>query len=190
MASTALLLGTRKGLITLRQKNGAWKTHNESFLGIPVSYAFCDRRSDTYWACLDHGHWGQKLQCSHDGSAWTEIDSPQYHESAMIKEDIPATLKYMWVLSAGSESEVDTLFMGTEPGGLFRSDDGGKSFRLVEGLWNHPSRGEHWFGGGRDNPGIHSVIVDPRDKQHMYVGISVAGVFETRDGGANWMPRN
>ena len=33
--------------------------------------------------------------------------------------------------------------------------------------------------------------VDPRDpERHWYVGISVAGLFETRDAGATWEPRN
>jgi photosystem II stability/assembly factor-like uncharacterized protein len=82
------------------------------------------------------------------------------------------------------------MYVGTEPGGLFRSDDGGDSFQLVEGLWNHPSRADRWFGGGRDYPGIHSVVVDPRDSTRVLVGISCAGVFETLDGGQNWNPRN
>ena len=61
---------------------------------------------------------------------------------------------------------------------------------LVETLWNHPSRPEGWFGGGRDYAGIHSIVVDSRDPGHIYVGISVAGVFETRDGGNSWYPKN
>ena len=60
----------------------------------------------------------------------------------------------------------------------------------MESLWNHPSRAEHWFGGGRDHPGIHSVVVDPRNSDHLYVGISCAGVFETRDRGNTWEVKN
>ena len=57
-------------------------------------------------------------------------------------------------------------------------------------MWNHPSRKEQWFGGGRDEPGIHSILVDPRDARRMLVAISTAGVFETKDAGHNWTPRN
>jgi len=46
------------------------------------------------------------------------------------------------------------------------------------------------MGGGLDEPGIHSVLVDPRDLQRISVGISVAGVFSTPDGGQTWQPRN
>ena len=84
------------------------------------------------------------------------------------------------------------LWIGTEPGGLFFSDDNGKTFHLNGGLWNHPSRQDdsQWFGAGKDFPFIHSIIVDPRDSSHIYVGVSCAGVFETKDGGLNWQPKN
>src|SRR6185503_8608123 len=47
-------------------------------------------------------------------------------------------------------------------GALFRSKDGGDTWQIVESLWNHPGR-KGWFGGGADYPGIHSVLIDPRD---------------------------
>ena len=46
------------------------------------------------------------------------------------------------------------------------------------------------MGGGLDEPGIHSVSVDPRDSNCISVGISVAGMFTSRDGGVSWEPRN
>jgi len=82
------------------------------------------------------------------------------------------------------------LLIGTVPGGLFISNNGGESFQLMKGLWDHPTRKEHWFGGGMDYPGIHSIIVDPDDNHHFYVAISCAGVFETSDGGKTWKAVN
>jgi photosystem II stability/assembly factor-like uncharacterized protein len=37
---------------------------------------------------------------------------------------------------------------------------------------------------------VHTMEIDSRDPDHLYVGISVAGVFESRDAGATWTPRN
>ena len=37
---------------------------------------------------------------------------------------------------------------------------------------------------------LHSVIVDPRDAAHLYLGLSGGGVFESTDGGADWHPLN
>ncbi len=84
------------------------------------------------------------------------------------------------------------LWLGTEPGGLFYSEDNGKSFDLNESLWNDPSRldDNKWFGTGKDFPFIHSILIDPRNSDHVYLGISCAGVFETIDGGKSWSPKN
>lgn len=186
-----LLLGTRKGLITFKCKRNRWEFASETFPGIAASYVFKDERNNVLWCGLDHGHWGCKLHRSKDeGKTWEEIDAPKYPEGAEIKDGVPATLRYIWTISCGGDDEPQKLYIGSEPGGLFQSDDGGNSFFLVKELWNHPSRKEHWFGGGRDHAGIHSVIVDPRNYKHVYVGISCAGVFETQDGGKNWSPQN
>jgi len=189
--SETLILGTRKGLFVLETHAGSWRVARIGHLGIPVAYAFVHPVTGVLWASLDHGHWGQKLARSSDlGASWEEVDTPKYPEGEEIKDGVPATLRYQWVLAPGGMSQPDRLFVGTEPGGLFRSDDGGETFELVRGLWDHPSRREQWMGGGRDHAGIHSVVVDPRDPEHILVGISVAGVFESRDGGATWAPRN
>jgi photosystem II stability/assembly factor-like uncharacterized protein len=88
----------------------------------------------------------------------------------------------IWSLAAGSDG---VLWAGTLPGGLFRSDDRGASWRLVESLWMRPERKE-WFGGGYDFPGIHSILVDPRDPAHLTLAISCGGIWQTRDAGATW----
>jgi hypothetical protein len=189
--SPVLMLGTRKGWLLLERGSNGWDVTRESFPGVPVSFSMHDPRTDTVWACLDHGHWGHKLHRTRDwGETWEEVSSPKYPEGAEIKEGTPATVRYLWSMTPGGDDRPNTIYVGTEPGGLFRSDDGGDSFQLVEGLWNHPSRKEKWFGGGRDEAGIHSIFVDPRDSSRVLVGISCAGVFETTDDGVSWNPRN
>lgn len=186
-----IVLGTRKGLIFFRRKRGEWQLERVAHAGIPVSYAAVDARTGTHWACLDHGHWGCKLARSGDaGASWEEVAAPAYPEGEIVKEGVPAKLRYAWVLTPGGVDEPERLYLGTEPGGLFASDDGGRSFRLVESLWRHPTRIEQWMGGGRDQPGLHSIWIDPRDSAHLWIAISCAGVFESRDRGASWEARN
>ena len=188
---TTLLVGTRKGLIVLRQKPNGWKFDQTHFTGIPVSLAYVDPRDKTWWACLDHGHWGQKLHRSRDeGNSWEEIEAPKYPEGTEMKEGVPASLRYMWAFAQAGGDKPGELYIGTEPGGLFHSKDHGDSWELVQSLWDHPSRKEHWFGAGRDYPGIHSLLIDPRDTNHLYAGVSVAGVFESTDAGKTWDVRN
>jgi photosystem II stability/assembly factor-like uncharacterized protein len=186
-----LILGTRKGLLIFERRGGSWRHARTAHLGVPVPYAFYDSRTGLLWASLDHGHWGTKLSRSADlGSTWTEVAAPKYPADAEVKDGVPATLRYVWVMAGGGADHPSRLYLGTDPGGLFRSDDGGETFELVAGLWNHPSRKTQWFGGGRDQPGIHSVLVDPRSSERVMVAISCAGVFATEDGGRSWTPRN
>lgn len=113
----------------------------------------------------------------------------------------------IWNITFGTAEQPGRLYAGTIPGGLFVSDDGGDSWELNRPLWNHESRGgdlfagdatseNHWYGTpasidyGVFEPGIHSIIVDPYNADHMYVAVSTAGVLETTDGGQTWQGRN
>lgn len=190
-ASNRIALGTRKGLLILEQRADGWSIVQEEFLGIPTSFAMRDTRSGNLFACLDHGHWGNKFhRSSDDGKTWTELATPKYPAGAQIRDGVDAVLRYQWCMAAGGEDQPGRIYMGTEPGGLFVSDNDGDEWQIVESLWNHPSRKENWFGGGRDEAGIHSIIVDPRDSNRILIGISVAGVFESTDGGGSWQPKN
>lgn len=191
MVAHRFLVCSRKALLVIeRDVGGGYEIVADHFVGIPVVNALADDRTGTWWVSLDHGHWGPKLHRSDDeGATWVEVPCPAYPDGAQKSDDSAASLEYLWTLAAGGKDEPETLYIGTNPGGLFRSDDGGATFALVRELWDHPSR-TSWFGGGRDTPGIHSVVVDPRDSSHLYVGVSCGGVFESHDRGISWHPRN
>jgi hypothetical protein len=189
-----LLVGTRKGLFTVERNGSGWTVADVKFLGDNVPMLLADPRDGTLYAALDHGHFGTKLHRSGDGgTTWEEIGVPVYPEPAPDEVDLdpfrgtPVAWKLdkIWALEPGLASEPGVLWCGTIPGGLFRSDDGGRSWSLIESLWRHPGR-KQWFGGGADRPGIHSVCVDPRDARHLAVGVSCGGVWVSGDAGASW----
>jgi hypothetical protein len=187
-------VATRKGLFTLERGGRGWSIRNVSFAGDNCTLAMHDPRSNEILATLNHGHFGVKMHRSRDGGAtWTEVASPVYPEKPA--DYVPKTpvegkpvdwvLKLVWALEPGGKDEPGVIWCGTLPGGLFRSTDGGESWELNRPLWNDPRR-EQWFGGGADQPGIHSICIDPRDSKNVSVGISCGGVWQSKDGGATW----
>jgi photosystem II stability/assembly factor-like uncharacterized protein len=173
-----LLIGTRKGLFTVQPNGSGWGVTDVAFLGDNIPMALADPRDGAIYAAIEHGHFGMKLQRSDDGGAtWDEIGVPAY--------PAPDKLAKVWALEPGHADQPGVLWCGTIPGGLFRSGDHGRTWTLVESLWNHPGR-LAWLGGGADLPGIHSVCVDPRDSGRITLGVSCGGVWVSTDGGETW----
>ena len=189
--SDTILVSTRKGLFVLERERHDWRIARTAFLGDNIALSLADPRNGHWYAVLDLGHFGNKLQRSTDrGATWQEIAVPAFAESDRVitgdgKPAVPATLRLIWALEAGGAQQPGRLWAGTIPGGLFRSDDSGTSWQLVRSLWDRPER-EQWFGGGFDQPGIHSICVDPRDPRRISLGISTAGVWRSEDDGETW----
>ena len=188
-----LHVATRKGLFVYALA-GQPAIVGRHFLGDNLSLSLADPRSGFWYAAFDHGHFGVKLKRSDDrGATWRELAAPAFparpagtpDEIGADGRPVPWTVMKIWSLEAGGAREPGRLWCGTIPGGLFRSDDHGESWQLVDALWKHPSRLK-WFGGGADHPGIHSICVDPRDPAVVRVGVSCGGVWTTRDAGASW----
>jgi photosystem II stability/assembly factor-like uncharacterized protein len=219
--SDRILVGTRKGTFLVDRGSGRWRATLAGHAGGSCNYAARDPFTGTMWALLGFGHWGAKLSKSTDeGKTWSDAAQIKYPEGArynvgFVPGEDPATtagkkpvfkeatLLKLWTIGFGPGGRV---FVGTIPGGLFESRDGGESFELNRPLWNHESRGgdlfagdgngiTHWSGtpaseGGEFAAGIHSIVVDPRNPDRVLVAVSTAGVLETTDGGKSWRGRN
>ncbi len=196
LGSSDLLVGTRKGLFILAKNGNDWNLSSTAFEGVPVTMVYHDRRSSLIYAAVGHGHFGAKLHRSEDGGKnWKELTPPVYPPKPDDVElskhpftggEIQWSLDYIWELQAGLEE--GHLWCGTIPGALFYSTDHGESWTVNEELWNKPNRAK-WFGGGFDGPGIHSVCVDPRDRNKVKVAVSCGGVWCTEDNGKSWEPK-
>jgi hypothetical protein len=189
--ASALLVGTRKGVFRLARRSGEWRIETAALLGDPVTMTLATPAGSLYVA-QDLGHFGVKLKRSRDGGAtWEDRPVPHYPPRPDGSDDVdpirrtpvPWDLKRIWALERSPTP--GELWCGTIPGGLFHSADHGDSWQLVEPLWHHPDR-RSWFGGGADYPGIHSVLVDPRDSNVIRVGVSCGGLWTSRDHGATW----
>jgi photosystem II stability/assembly factor-like uncharacterized protein len=179
-------IATRKGLFELRHRGGGWRVERHHFLGEPVSAVLPPDGQGRMLAALNLGHFGVKLHRSDDaGDRWTEVATPTYPEQPADATGPAWTLVQVWTLARGHGG---TVWAGTLPGGLFRSDDLGASWQLVRSLWDRPERLE-WMGGGYDVPGIHSICPHPTAPAEMLVGVSCGGAWRSTDGGDSWASR-
>jgi hypothetical protein len=189
MGLTMLLVGTRKGLMIARSTDDrrTWSTDDFQFRNQEVYSVALDVRRDRprILAGVGTGHWGPLLTYSDDlGTTWTEPEQPPIGFPA----GADAAVARVWQIQPATERQPDVVYAGVEPHALFRSDDGGQSFSLVEGLWAHPDRPQWRPGGG--GACLHTVLPHPTDPDDVLVAMSAAGVYRTRDGGASWQPAN
>jgi len=99
----------------------------------------------------------------------------------------PWEFKRVWHLEPSPE-DPDTVYAGVEDAALFRTTDGGRSWHELSGLRGHGT-GAQWQPGA-GGMCLHTVILDPSNRERMYVAISAAGAFRTDDGGKTWKPIN
>lgn len=195
-SSVALLVATKKGAFILNSdpKRRAWTVKGPILLGNIVHHLMLDPRDGrTLLLAAKTGHLGPTVfRSTNFGKTWQEAAKPPAFPKAPEGEKGLVVDHVFW-LTPGHASEPQVWYAGTSPQGLFRSEDGGETWESVAGFNDHPMR-ITWIGGlgdgTPDGPKMHSIIVDPRDANHMYLGMSGGGVFESTDKGADWKPLN
>ncbi|WP_246074416.1 WD40/YVTN/BNR-like repeat-containing protein [Nonomuraea terrae] len=117
------------------------------------------------------------------GQTWQEAERPPI----AFPEKTETTLTRVWQITP-SPSEPDVVWAGVEPAALFRSEDRGVTYELVEGLWEHPHR-ERWEPGG-GGLCLHTIVPHPTDPRSIGIAVSAAGFYRSFDGGVSWEAAN
>jgi hypothetical protein len=99
----------------------------------------------------------------------------------------PWEFKRVWHLEP-SLTDPNHVYAGVEDAALFESKDGGQNWKELPGLRGHDS-GPQWQPGA-GGMCLHSILLDPKNPQRIYVAISAAGSFRTDDAGKTWKPIN
>jgi photosystem II stability/assembly factor-like uncharacterized protein len=187
MSETLLMIGTRKGLWLARSSDRrTWTVEGPDDPVNEIHSVAIDKRGDHARLLMGSRswHWGTQVMHSDDlGQTWQRGADP----AVKFPEDTEASLEAVWSL-APSPADPGVVWAGSEPSALWKSTDGGHSFELVRGLWDHPHRPQWAPGGG--GQAIHTLLPHPTDPQRLHVAMSTGGVYRTTDGGTTWEPAN
>jgi hypothetical protein len=184
-----LTIGTGKGLFLARSDDdrGSWEISGPHFPMTGVYAVAIDRRPPTprLLAGTTSSHFGPSVATSDDlGASWQEPD----RAPLAFPENTGATLGRVWQLTPATGAEPDRVYAGVEPSALFVSDDGGATYRLVDGLWEHPHRTS--WGAGFGGQAVHTVLPHPANPAELLVAMSTGGVYRSADAGRSWSASN
>ncbi|HKB72418.1 MAG TPA: exo-alpha-sialidase [Thermoanaerobaculia bacterium] len=216
MSRVRVLVGTRKGafILTSDGKRESWDVAGPFFTGWEVYHLKGSPADpDRLYASQTSGWFGQVIQRSHDGGKTWDTPGggptmspegmPQGESNRFVYDDSPETgrpltthqhydgtqrpweFKRVWHLEP-SLDDPNTVYAGVEDAALFKSTDGGASWKELPGLRGHGT-GPRWQPGA-GGMCLHTIILDPKNPGRIFTAISAAGVFRSDDGGAAWKP--
>jgi hypothetical protein len=197
MSKVRVLVGTRKGAFVLSSdaSRKSWKVEGPHFAGWEIYHVKGSPADpDRLFASQSSSWFGQVMHQSSDGGKTWETVGNQF-----LYDGTPGTHKWydgsphpwefkrVWHLEP-SLDDPDHVYAGVEDAALFESKDGGKSWAELPALREHRTASEWAPGAG--GMCLHTIVVDPKDKDRIYVAISSAGAFRSDDAGQSWKPIN
>jgi photosystem II stability/assembly factor-like uncharacterized protein len=197
MSGARVLVGTRKGVFILTSdgKRERWDVNGPHFGGLEFYHIKGSPADPNRIYASQAGDWfGQVVHRSDDGGKTWEAVSNEF-----AYDGVPGThqwydgtphpweFKRVWHLEP-SPHDPDTVYAGVEDAALFRSTDGGKSWAELSGLREHGT-GPSWQPGA-GGLCLHTIILDPKNPDRIYIAISAAGAFRSDDGGVSWKAIN
>ncbi|WP_227002529.1 WD40/YVTN/BNR-like repeat-containing protein [Salicibibacter kimchii] len=128
-----------------------------------------------YGRTFDDGLW-----ISNDsGETWVPAGPGISHNRVMSVAVSPTEVK----------NGYHVVWAGTEPSGLFRSEDGGQTWADCPALLNLSSRSSWSIPPRPHMHHVRSVEPDIHDDNRIFVGIELGGVMKSEDKGAHWEDR-
>jgi len=220
MSKVRVLVGTKKGAFILSAdgKREKWEVSGPHFAGWEIYHLKGSTVDPNRIYCSQSSGWfGQIIQRSDDGGkTWFQPGTPPGEtktpdgmpkgESNKFSYDVsketgapltthqwydgtqhPWEFKRVWHLEP-SHTDPNLVYAGVEDAAIFRSTDGGQNWNELSGLRGHGT-GPQWQPGA-GGMCLHTIILDKKNPNRIYIAISAAGAFRSDDAGKTWKPIN
>ena len=171
-------------MLTSDSKRKEWKVSGPHLKGNEIYHMVYDRRNGAILASTTSGHWGPTVAISEDmGKTWKESKTPpKFPKSSGL------SVARVWHIKPASEDEPGVVYAGVEPACLFKSKDGGRSWKVNVSMMKQKTRKKWQAGGG--GLCLHTILQHPRRPNRMHIAISSVGTMRTDDGGESWRFQN
>ncbi|MBS0658631.1 MAG: exo-alpha-sialidase [Verrucomicrobia bacterium] len=196
MSRVRVLVGTKKGAFILSAdgQRQDWKVSGPHFAGWEMFHLKGSPADpNRIYASQTSGWFGQQIQRSNDGGeTWEQVGNDFQYEGGTTTHQWydgtqhPWEFKRIWHLEP-SLTDPDLVYAGAEDAAFFKSTDGGKTWAESPGL--RQVKGRLWQPGA-GGMGLHTILIDPKNPQRLFIAISAAGAFRSEDGGDTWAPIN
>ena len=197
MSRIRVLVGTRKGafILTADGIRQDWQISGPHFGGWEIYHVNGSPADpDRLYASQSSGWFGQVIQRSDNGGqTWDPVGNDFAYQGAVGEhlwyDGTPRgwEFKRIWHLEPAPD-DPDMVYAGAEDAAIFLTTDGGRDWRELPSLRTHES-GPRWQPGA-GGMCLHTIILDPAQRDRMFVAISAAGAFRTDDAGKTWQPIN
>jgi photosystem II stability/assembly factor-like uncharacterized protein len=203
MPRVNVLVGTRKGafIYSSDDTQERWELSEPMTRGSSVYSMAVDARHDPprLFAASNHWAWGRSVARSDDfGKTWEQrnpglsfgetqesIPNLDFDAQNNLIDRGPLSIQNVWAITPGHRSQPGVVWAGTQPAGLFKSEDWGESWAGVDSLNYRPDR-KYWYPTGGGASSLHSIEVDPRDANRVYASVAAGGTYISEDGGSTW----
>jgi photosystem II stability/assembly factor-like uncharacterized protein len=196
MSHVRLLVGTRKGafILTADGQREQWEVSGPHFAGWEIYHVKGSPvNPDRLYASQNTGWFGQMMQRSDDGGkTWEAVGNEFKYEGVPGTHkwydgtQHPWEFKRIWHVEP-SLTDPDTAYAGAEDAALFKTVDGGRTWQEFPRL--RSVKGDLWQPGA-GGMCVHTIVLDPKNSDRIFIAVSAAGVFRTDDGGQSWRAVN
>ena len=197
MSGVRLLVGTRKGAFVITSDGGrkTWKVEGPHFAGWEIYHVKgSPANPKRLYASQSSGWFDQVLQRSNDGgNTWEAAGNDFRYEGTpgthtwYDGSPHPWEFKRVWHIEP-SLTDPDMIYAGVEDAALFASKDAGTTWAEMPGLRTHETA--PGWAPGAGGLCLHTIVIDPKNPDRMFIAISSAGVFRSDDAGKSWRPAN